>query len=55
MVRLSLTPEGRRWVRRVFPAHVKGIVELFAPLEPQEQSELGRLCRKLGRANAASR
>jgi len=55
MVRLSLTAEGRRWIRRVFPTHVGGIVELFAPLDRKEQAELGRLCRKLGRANAAER
>lgn len=52
MVRVRLTAEGRRWVRRAFPSHVKRIVESLAPLGAREQSELGRLCRKLGLANA---
>jgi MarR family 2-MHQ and catechol resistance regulon transcriptional repressor len=52
MVRVCLTPEGRRWIRRTFPIHVKEIVASFSPLDRAERSELGRLCRKLGLANA---
>jgi MarR family 2-MHQ and catechol resistance regulon transcriptional repressor len=50
-MRIQLTAEGRRRLARVFPQHVRSIVGAFSCLSPREQRELGRLCRKLGRAN----
>jgi MarR family 2-MHQ and catechol resistance regulon transcriptional repressor len=47
-VRVSLTAEGRKKIARIFPGHVSRIVEAMAPLSRSEQTELGRLCRKLG-------
>lgn len=51
-VRVHLTDEGRTFIESRFPEHVAGIVALFEVLEPREQDELARLCRKLGRAAA---
>jgi MarR family 2-MHQ and catechol resistance regulon transcriptional repressor len=47
-VTVSLTPAGRRLIARVFPDHVATIVEAFSVLRPDEQEELGRLCKRLG-------
>lgn len=55
MVRVRLTAEGGRWIRDVFPSHVGDIVRALEPLDRKEQAELGRLCRKLGLANAGQR
>lgn len=49
-VRVSLTPEGRRRIETVFPAHAAEITEALAGLTDAEQEELARLCKKLGRA-----
>lgn len=48
-VTVSLTPEGLRRIREVFPGHATRIAAAFGVLSPEEQRELGRLCRKLGR------
>ena len=47
-VTVRLTARGRDLVDRVFPGHVRRIVATLAALTPSEQTELGRLCRKLG-------
>ena len=52
LVRVQLTPAGRRWISRVFPQHVDRVVDCFSVLDAAEQKELARLCRKLGLANA---
>lgn len=49
----SLTPEGETKLASFFPQHVSRLVDALSGLEPAEQDELGRLCRKLGRAAAA--
>ena len=49
----SLTPEGEAKLASFFPQHVSRLVDALSALEPAEQVELGRLCRKLGRAAAA--
>ncbi|VVM06142.1 HTH-type transcriptional regulator MhqR [Methylacidimicrobium cyclopophantes] len=49
-VTVSLTPKGLRWIRRIFPLHAARITEAMGALRPEEQEELGRLCRKLGHA-----
>ncbi|CAB4243809.1 MarR family transcriptional regulator [Methylacidimicrobium sp. AP8] len=51
-ITVRLTPEGLRLIRRVFPGHAARITALLAVLSPEEQAELGRLCRKLGRGAA---
>jgi len=48
----SLTPEGVARLASFFPAHVRRLVQAMSELDPDEQVELGRLCRKLGRSAA---
>jgi MarR family 2-MHQ and catechol resistance regulon transcriptional repressor len=52
-VSVHLTPAGRDLIASVFPAHVETLTAAFAALTPEEQAELGRLCKKLGKAVAA--
>ncbi|MBE3602035.1 MarR family transcriptional regulator [bacterium] len=47
---VSLTPKGKNLIGRVFPAHAGRIADAMGALDAAEQDELGRLCRKLGRA-----
>src|SRR5690242_14958493 len=49
-VTVHLTDAGRRLIARLFPRHAARIVAEMSALTPAEQDELGRLCRKLGRA-----
>lgn len=53
LVRVHLTPQGRKVIERVFPAHVQAIVEEMSVLTPAEQEQLGALCKKLGKGAAA--
>ncbi len=48
-VTVTLTREGRRLIRRVFPGHAVRITAALSVLSPEEQTALGRLCRKIGR------
>ncbi len=48
-VTVTLTGEGKRLISRIFPAHAKAIAEELSALSAEEQEELGRLCRKLGK------
>lgn len=48
VVVVSLTPEGRRVIERVFPAHAAHVTALMAALTAEEQETLGALCKKLG-------
>ncbi|HYW49443.1 MAG TPA: MarR family transcriptional regulator [Gemmatimonadaceae bacterium] len=50
----SLTPLGEAKLASFFPQHVQRLVEAMSGLDEDEQVELGRLCRKLGRSAAAS-
>lgn len=50
---VSLTPRGRRLIQRLIPSHVERVARAMSALSPREQDELGRLCRKLGRAHSA--
>lgn len=50
MVEVSLTAEGRKLLKRVFPTHVREIVEIFSGLSAKEVDRLGEICRKLGRS-----
>ena len=52
--RVELTPTGRQIISRAFPGHATRITEVLQHLTREEQVELGRLCRKLGRAVAGT-
>lgn len=49
-VAVELTARGRSVIERVFPRHAAAIAAAMGALARPEQKELGRLCRKLGRA-----
>jgi MarR family transcriptional regulator, 2-MHQ and catechol-resistance regulon repressor len=51
MVEIHLTPKGRKLIEQVFPRHVQEVVREFSVLSAEEQEELRRLCRKLGKAS----
>jgi Transcriptional regulators len=51
---VNLTDKGRDVIDRALPVHVQRITSAMATLEPDEQRELGRLCRKLGRAGEST-
>ena len=48
IVMVSLTAEGRKLIRRIFPRHVERIVKEFSVLSSAELAVLGALCRRLG-------
>jgi len=49
LIRIHLTPKGRDLIARVFPKHVQAIVNEMSAIDPKEQDELRRICRKLGK------
>ncbi len=49
---ISLTNEGQALICRIFPKHVQAIVTEMSVLTADEQEELGRLLKKLGRVAA---
>jgi len=53
VTKLNLTEPGRALIERIFPAHVRGVVETFAVLTSAEQDHLARLTKKLGQGAAA--
>lgn len=48
-IQVQLTSKGEAFITRTFPTQVDHIVEEFSVLDPAEQDELGRLCKKLGK------
>ena len=46
---VSLTEKGQQLINELFPKHVQNIADLLSILSPDEQDELGRLCKMLGR------
>jgi MarR family 2-MHQ and catechol resistance regulon transcriptional repressor len=50
LVTVSLTPAGRTLIERVFPAHAASVAQVMSALTPDEQEQLGALCKKLGLA-----
>jgi len=48
-VKVELTDQGRALIEELFPRHAAVVAEEFAVLSAQEQDELGRLLKKLGR------
>ncbi len=51
--RVALTDAGSELLQRVFPAHVRRVVDAFAGLEEDELRQLGALLKRLGKAAAA--
>jgi MarR family 2-MHQ and catechol resistance regulon transcriptional repressor len=51
MIVVHLTANGLRLIKRVFPEHAKAITREMSRLQPNEQEDLRRLCRKLGRGD----
>lgn len=47
-MQVCITDTGRTLMARVLPTHIAGIVTDLSILTPEEQDELGHLCRKLG-------
>ena len=47
-VRVYLTSKGNSLIAELFPRQAAAIAAQLDALEPQEQEELGRLCKKLG-------
>ena len=43
-----LNEEGKALVETIFPDHIKGVVETFSILSPQEQNQLEHLCKIVG-------
>ena len=53
-VRVYLTEAGQSLIEDYFPLHARAVTREFSALDPQEQRDLGRLCRKLGLARATA-
>jgi MarR family 2-MHQ and catechol resistance regulon transcriptional repressor len=49
VVMVQLTESGRALITQIFPAHAAAVTEEMSVLTPEEQQQLGELCRKLGR------
>lgn len=54
MIRIHLTPRGKRLIGRVFPEHARVVAAEMRRLKPGEQESLRRLARKLGRGEKDS-
>ena len=50
---VSITAKGAALMREVFPRHADGLARELAVLTPEEQDELIRLCRKLGKGDVS--
>lgn len=48
-VTVHLTPTGEEIIKKLLPIHAATVADDIAVLEPEEQLELGRLLRKLGK------
>ncbi len=48
-IKVCLTEKGHQLISQIFPSHVAAVVYEMSILTPDEQAELGRLCRKLGK------
>ena len=49
MILIHLTKAGEALIERIFPAHAHALAQEMSVLTPEEQQELGRLCKKLGK------
>lgn len=52
-VAVHLTEKGKGLIEKVFPRHTAAIAEELGTLSAEEQAELGRLLRKLGKREEA--
>jgi MarR family 2-MHQ and catechol resistance regulon transcriptional repressor len=52
LVKIYLTPKGKRLIARVFPEHAEAVTQEMSCLTPDEQETLRRICRKLGKSDA---
>ena len=50
MIRIHLTPKGRRLIARVFPEHAEAVTREMSRLTAEEQETLRRILRKLGKS-----
>jgi MarR family 2-MHQ and catechol resistance regulon transcriptional repressor len=48
-----LTGKGKTLMRELFPRHAAAITQFLGVLSPEEQLQLGELCRKLGKQERA--
>ena len=53
-ITVTLTDKGRRLIGGMFPRHAQHVVREMRALSLADQAELGRLCRRLGLADAGS-
>ena len=53
-VLIRLTQPGQAAIQRVLQPHVQAIAKEMSRLSPEEQEELRRICRKLGKGGEAS-
>jgi len=53
-VRVYLTEQGQALIAELFPRQAAAISAVFDALTPEEQEELGRLCKKLGTSKLES-
>jgi MarR family 2-MHQ and catechol resistance regulon transcriptional repressor len=49
-ITICLTEAGNQLIGDIFPRHVERVVDIIGVLTPDEQHQLGTLCRKLGLA-----
>jgi MarR family 2-MHQ and catechol resistance regulon transcriptional repressor len=49
VIMVALTDEGESLISSIFPAHAQAITAELAVLSPEEQQQLGDLCKKLGK------
>ena len=48
VLHMMLTAKGQRLIEAVWPKHLELLVQSMSVLDPAEQAELARLCKKLG-------
>jgi MarR family 2-MHQ and catechol resistance regulon transcriptional repressor len=48
-ITVHLTEKGADLIREIFPRHVREIVDAMSILSLEEQEQLGRLCRRVGK------
>ncbi len=53
-VQIELTPLGRRAIQMAFQKHARRVAKELSALSAAEQEQLGRLCKRLGRAESSS-
>lgn len=52
-VTIHLTPTGELLIRRIFPQVAAAILDGMSVLDPDEQEQLGNLCKKLGKGTSS--